>query len=100
MDEVLRLPYIDPNGGSEAGRTTYDNTADFNGFNEPAGTLKDAAGTAYDASHQGFSRAVSVAASSVTVTGFGSAIAGLTVTVTVSDSAGGTWVLTRFKAQP
>lgn len=99
-DEVLRLPHTDPNGGSEAGRTTYDNAGDFNGFSEAAGALADAFGTLYDSTHQGFSRSVSVASSNITVPGFGSAIPGVTITVTVSDGIGGTWALTRFKAQP
>lgn len=104
MEEVLRLPYDDPDGGSEAARADFDNLADFNGFTEAAGVLSDAAGTAYPSAFQGFSRSVSVVAANggagITVTGFGSATVGLTITVTVQDSAGATWILTSFRAQP
>lgn len=104
MEEVLRLPYADPNAGGETVRGNFDDLADFNGFTEAAGALSDAAGTAYASEFQGFSRSVSVVAANggagITVTGFGSAIVGMTITVTVQDSAGAAWVLTSFRAQP
>lgn len=104
MEEVLRLPYVDPNGGSEVGRSNFDNVADFNGFSEAAGVLSDAGGTAYETVYQGFSRSVTVVAANggagITVTGFGSATLGLTISVTVQDTAGATWTLTSFRAQP
>lgn len=100
MEEVTRLPYTDPNGGTEVGRANYDNLQDFNGFSETTGTLKDAAGVAYDSAFQGFSRTVSVVPDTITVTGFGNPLPGLTTTVTVQDAGGASWVLTRFRAQP
>jgi len=61
MDEVLRLPYTDPDGtGGEVGRANFDDLADFNGFSEAATTLADAAGTAYASPFQVFSRSVTV----------------------------------------
>lgn len=109
-DEVLRLPYTDPDGpGGEVGRENFDNLEDFNGFSEAAGALRDARGTSnpaslYDAPFQEFSRTVSVVpangGSGVSVTGFGNPLLGLMVTVTVQDAAGEKWTLTRFRAQP
>ncbi len=104
-DEVLRLPYTDPDAsGGEVGRANFDNLEDFNGFSEAAGALADAGGTAYGSALQGFSRSVAVVSanggSGITVTGLGSALPGLTVTVTVQDAAGASWVLTRFRSQP
>ncbi len=104
MDEVMRLPYTDPNGGSEVGRANFDNLADYQGFSEAAGAVADAAGVLYTAPFQDFSRSVSIApangGSGITVTGLGAALPGLTITVTVQDSAGVTWTLTSFRAQP
>lgn len=106
MDEVLRLPYDDPQGASspgpeagESSRSAFDNADDYHGFSETAGTLADAAGTLYSAPFQDFTRSVTAAYGNVTVTGFASAIPGLTVTVTVQE-AGLTWSVTRFIAQP
>ncbi|MCK4659083.1 MAG: hypothetical protein KAV82_06130 [Phycisphaerae bacterium] len=105
MDEVLRLPYADPDGtGGEVGRSNFDNLEDFNGFNESPGALSDAGGTPYGTPFQGFSRAVTVTpangGSGINVSGFGDPLPGLTVTVVVQDTAGATWTLTRFRAQP
>ncbi|MCP4593938.1 MAG: hypothetical protein GY842_24665 [bacterium] len=104
VDEVLRLPYADPNGtGGEVGRTNFDDVADYHGFSEATGTLSDLSGTAYASPYQGFSRAVTVVAAGgggISVTEFGDPLPGLVVSVTVQDSAGATWTLTRFKAQP
>lgn len=105
MDEVLRLPYADPDGtGGEVGRANFDNLEDFDGFSEAPGAVNDAGGTAYDAPFQTFSRSVSVVpangGSGISVTGFGNPLPGLLVTVTVHDAAGVTWTVTRFRAQP
>ncbi|MCP4247271.1 MAG: hypothetical protein GY778_09510 [bacterium] len=107
MDEVLSLPYDDPQGastpGPEAGETTraaFDNADDFHGYGEAATTLADAAGTVYATPFQDFSRSVTAAYSNVAVTGFADPIPALTVTVTVQDGAGQSWTLTRLIAQP
>jgi MSHA pilin protein MshD len=107
MEEVLSKPYNDPNGASTAGpesgetsRSLYDNADDYHGFTETAGNLKDAAGTAYPADYQVFSRSVTAAYGSQTVTGLGSAISGLTISVTVTDGKGGSWSVTRFLSDP
>ncbi len=105
MDEVLRLPYTDPDGsGGEVGRANFDDMADYNGFSEAAGSVSDLGGTSYGASFQGFSRSVSVVPANggvgISVTGFGDPLPGLTITITVQDAAGATWTLIRFRAQP
>ncbi len=106
MEEILALPYNDPAGasamGPEAGETSralYDNIDDYHGFSEPAGALADRAGTAYGTEYQRFSRQVSCAAGTQTVTGFG-AVVGVTVTVTVRDGTDTVVSITRFVRQP
>ncbi len=102
MEEVLSLTYdsgSDASLGPEAGETTrdqYDSPNDFHGFSEAAGSLTDATGTACPQPMQRFSRSVSCSASSVTVSGFGSATDVLEVTVTVSDNGNPLVVLTRI----
>lgn len=107
MEEILRLPYDDPDGpsnpGPEAGETSrslYDNLDDFHGFAEAAGALADATGALYGSAFQGFSRNVTVVAGSETVAGLGSAIAGVDITVTVQNAAGATWVVHQFYPEP
>ena len=107
MDEVLHLPYDDPQGastpgpeGGETGRSAFDNADDYHGFSEAAGSLADASGTVYPTAFQTFSRSVTAAYSSVSVTGFADPLPALTVTVTVQDDAGQTWTLTRVICQP
>ena len=105
MDEVLRLPYTDPDGtDGEAVRANFDDLDDFDAFSEAVGALNDAGGTAYDAVLQTFTRAVIVAPAGggggISVTGFADPVPGLIVTVTVQDAAGETWALTRFREEP
>ncbi len=99
MEEVLRLPYTDPDGGSEAARDAFDNMDDFDGFAE-ASPLTNAAGSAYADPYQVFSRSVAVTPGSVNVSEFGGAIAGVTITVTVTDATGATWSLQQFVPEP
>jgi hypothetical protein len=107
VDEVLHLPYDDPEGASapgpeagETGRSLFDNADDYHGFSEAAGSLADASGTLYPASLQDFSRSVSAAYANISVTGFDDPLPGLTITATVQDDAGQTWAITRWVAQP
>ena len=79
--------------------SAFDNADDYHGFSEAAGALADVAGTLYSAPFQDFTRSVTAVYGNVTVTGFASAIPGLTVTVTVQE-AGLTWSVTRFIAEP
>jgi hypothetical protein len=100
MDEVLRLPYNDPGGNVESGRSQYDNLADYNGFSESRGQITDLSGAAYDGKYQVFSRSVTVVPASRTVSGLGAAFAGLNITVTVQNAAGSVWTVQQFVPQP
>jgi prepilin-type N-terminal cleavage/methylation domain-containing protein len=51
MEQILRLPFHDPDGGlslgPESGENTpseFDNIDDYDGYTEPQGQVKDAAG--------------------------------------------------------
>ena len=107
MEEILALPYADPDGasapGPEAGennRADFDNLDDFHGYSEAAGLLADAGGVLYGADFQAFSRAVTAAYGTVTVDAFGRTFNGLTVTITVTDANGRVWTLSRFVPEP
>ena len=103
MEEILALPYQDPDGSSvlgpevsETNRSSFDNNDDFHGYAEAAGTLADFAGNLYGAEVQSFTRSVSITSASESVSAFGISITGLSVTVTVTDSDGRTSTITRF----
>jgi len=108
MEEILVLPYDDPEGGvvigPDAGETTrqqFDDIDDYHGFTEAAGTLTDAEGNLYNDLYQGFTRSVTVATGSVDVAAFGAAQNGLTITTAVQEgTTGRTWVVTRFVPEP
>ncbi len=107
MEEILRLPYDDPDGTSALGPDTgetlrgdFDNVDDFHGFTESAGNVADAAGLTYEESYQVFSRSVSIQSSSTTVPAFVDPIEGLSITVSVQDSLGASWSLQTFCAKP
>jgi prepilin-type N-terminal cleavage/methylation domain-containing protein len=102
MEEVIAHPYAPQGDGNSQGpesgetRATFVSADDFDGFTEAAGTLKDATGTAYPAPYQGFSRGVSAAFTTATVSGARSPVAGVLVSVTVSDRNGVRCQLQRF----
>lgn len=109
MEEIVRLPYADPDDGSttlgpESGdnqRDRYDNADDYHGYPktpaiEQSGQLKDLHGTAYPASYQVFSRTVTCQQVTQSVPELGGTLEGLQITVTVTDPDGRSWVLTRF----
>ena len=107
FEEIAGQPYWDPNGnqtlGPEAGETTrqkYTNMDDYHGLTEKAGAIYDARGTLYPTAYQGFTRSVSCAYTTLSVTGLSASINGLNVTVTVADSRGRKWIMTRFFAEP
>ncbi|MCZ6652534.1 MAG: prepilin-type N-terminal cleavage/methylation domain-containing protein [Planctomycetota bacterium] len=106
-EEILALPYNDPDGdviagpdAGESGRSDFDAADDFHGFSEAAAALADAQGTLLPDAHQLFSRSATAVYESRTVTGFSAAIPGLTIQVTVQDQRGTTWTLTRFITEP
>lgn len=107
LDEVLRLPYNDPQGGASPGpdagetnRSAYDNSDDYQGYSEAAGSVADVAGAAYADKFSVFSRSVTAAYTQQTVPGMGNPIDGLQVAVTVTDDRGMTWSITRFIPEP
>ena len=108
MDELLALPYKDPDDQSvtpgpetgETARTAFDNCDDFHNFSETATNVADLTGTAYGGLYDDFSRSVTTVYGTETVTGFSAATNGLTVTITVTDSRGQQWVITRFVTEP
>ncbi len=103
MERIVALDYNDPNGVVTPGPESagvYDNIDDYHGFTETTGNCKDAAGAAYSSDFATFRRSVTCVYGSQTVTGFAAAIPGITVTVTVTDTKGRTWILTRFVAAP
>ena len=70
MEQLINKPFHDPNGssyyyqlGPDAGETMFadfDNIDDFDGYAEPQGQVKDAAGAVFtDSNYAGFSREVS-----------------------------------------
>jgi hypothetical protein len=103
MQRIVSLPYTDAGGvqtpGPEAGETSpskYDNMDDYHLYAEAAGQIKNAGGVLMPAEYQVFSRQVTAQYGASTVTGLGGPLAGLSVTVTVTDGKGSTWTLTRF----
>jgi len=72
MEEILRLPFHDPNDensyslGPESG--DYDNIDDYHGYTEPQGQVKDATGSFFtdsDSRYANFSRSVTCAYATV-----------------------------------
>lgn len=109
MDEIIRLPYADPDDGAvtrgpEAGESTraaYDNADDYHGYPaqssiETSSTILDLHGVAYPAVYQGFTRTVSCQYTTQTVSELGGAMDGLLITVNVQDPTGRMWTLTHF----
>ncbi len=94
MDEIMRLPFNDPNGyvtmgpDSNETRTTFNNIDDYSGFTDGVGTsttsITDLAGNAYPSAYQTFTRTVTMQAVSNTPANWGRTLSGLLITVTVS----------------
>jgi MSHA pilin protein MshD len=91
MDEILRLPFDDPQGYSTMGpgpgetRPTFDNVDDYYGYTDGGATaITDLAGNAYPEAYNGFTRTVSMTAISTSPTGWNRTVTGLLVTVSIS----------------
>ena len=107
LQYITVLPYDDPDGasspGPESGESApagFDNIDDYHGYSESAGSLTDVAGNAYPDACQLFSRSVTVQYGSQNISELGGTISGLTVIVTVTNSRGQSWSLSRFVADP
>lgn len=90
MEEIIRLPYADPQGavglGPDAGETTrklYDNNDDYHGYTDGPTGLCAVEGTVYASDLQGFTRGVSMTPTTFTPTGWGQSVSGLMITITV-----------------
>jgi MSHA pilin protein MshD len=107
IDEVLSKPYDDPEGdlvaGPDAGessRDLFDNADDYDGLAEASGAVVDQAGAVYPELYQKFSRAVAASYVTENLADLGGDHDGLSVTVTVTDSHGRVWTLSRFIQEP
>jgi prepilin-type N-terminal cleavage/methylation domain-containing protein len=107
MEEVQALPYADPQGattvGPDAGETSralYDNCDDYHGFTQAANAISDGAGTLFPSDYQRFTTSVTASYGTVTLTGLGTGLKGLNVTVTVREKNGRAWVVRLFFAEP
>ena len=90
MDEVMRLPTIDPLGYTTLGpdpgevRSTFNCVKDYNGFTDGPNTVSDIAGNALPSVYQPYVRTVSIQAVTYTPLGWGRTMNALQVTVTVT----------------
>jgi MSHA pilin protein MshD len=110
MEEVIALPYCDPEDGGctlvlgpetgETDRTLFDNVDDFHNYAETAGSVVDASGTAYPAEYARYARSVAIAQASPQPAGFAAAVAGVTITVTVDLNGRTMATAQRFVAAP
>jgi prepilin-type N-terminal cleavage/methylation domain-containing protein len=108
MEEILAQPYEDVDGAvtlgpdsGELGRLTFDNADDYHNLTEAAGDLRSARNTLLPDAVQGYSRQVTAASRTLSVGPLDNAsISGLEVTVTVTDSHGRSWSISRFIAEP
>lgn len=103
LDEVLALPYTDPDGDTTEGpdtgettRDTFDAIDDFDGWTEAAGSITDPSGTDWPDTYQTLSREVSATYGSVTIASLGGTTTGIDLIVTVTDAAGREFTITRF----
>ena len=107
MDEVLALPYDDPDGPSvvgpeagEAARDDFDNLDDYHGYSQAAGAIVNLNDASYPDAFQGFTRSIAVVYGTVSVPTFGGDLNGLTITITVTDADGRQWTLDRWVPEP
>lgn len=107
IDEVLSKPYDDPDGDITAGpdngepnRKKFDCADDYDGYTEAVGTVMDQTLTLYPDLYQKFGRSVTVDYVTENLATLGGDHNGMSVTVTVTDTHGRTWTLTRFIQEP
>lgn len=107
LEEIASRAYRDldtpTNFGLEAGETTrahFDDADDYHGYSEPAGSLCDFAGNAYPVHDEGFSRSMTVTATTHAVAELGRSFPGVSVVVTVRAGSGEQWEFKRFIPEP
>ena len=103
IEEIVTRSYADPDGGEvlgpdtgESDRADFDDIDDYDGYAEAAGSVLLLDGSNHEASAQVYSRSVTVEASAVNFTDFGSVVNGKTIMVTVTYPDGKTYEITRF----
>jgi len=90
MDEIMRLPFNDPQGYTTMGpdgneiRATFDNVDDYCGYTDGPGPITDLVNNAYPDAYKGFVRTVSMTAVSTSPAGWNRTLTGLLVTVSVT----------------
>jgi len=107
MEEILSLPYHDPNGYTTPGpdpgensRQQFNNMDDYHGFTMQSGEIMDLADQLYPSTYQMFSVSVTAQYDDVTVPALGETQAGLIIEVAVSDPGQRQWRITRFVPEP
>lgn len=113
LEEVLVLPFQDPDGNSDpgpeagelSGRDDWDNVDDAHGFTEEPGNLRDSNDVLLPDVYQRYRRVVTASATTLVMDDFGLTIPGVQVVVSVTESdstgkTGRTWTLARFVAEP
>ena len=105
MEEVVRLPSVDPEGHTAAGpdagestRSQFDAVDDFADYREVAGGLRDAAGQLLPTDYQAFEREVRIGVGGVAAGPLGAARDAVEIEVVVREPGGQTWRLTRSRA--
>ncbi|MEM1444511.1 MAG: prepilin-type N-terminal cleavage/methylation domain-containing protein [Planctomycetota bacterium] len=104
MEQVLALPYVDPDGDTtpgpddgEIGPSFFDALDDYEGWISNAGTLTDANWRLLPDGYQRFSVAVGVETRNTGTIGvLGTEADGMQVKVAVTDDRGGEWTSVRF----
>lgn len=108
MEEVQTKPYDDPDGGAEVigpesgevTRADFDNIDDYHNYTEAVGETKNVADADHPNLYVKFGRTVTTVYENVNVTEFGGNLAGITITVTVTDNRGQQWTIKRFMREP
>jgi MSHA pilin protein MshD len=105
MDEILRLPYSDPNGyttfGPDPGETSralFNNIDDYHGYTDGPANATDVANNPYPSNLQGFIRSVTVTTATMQPSGWTMTVSGELVQVTVT--LGGTTIVTLQRFVP
>ncbi len=107
IDEVLSKPYDDPDSditagpdAGETGRDLFDCADDYDGYTEAIGAMLDQTLTLYPELYQNFGRSVTVDYTTENLPALGGDHNGMSVTVTVTDTHGRTWSVSRFIQEP
>src|SRR3954454_4753565 len=98
-EEPVQTPKFGPEQGEKT-RFLYNDIDDYHGWKENVGSLQTATGEYYDAADQHFSRSVTVADVSQTVSDLGMSMPGRLVTIVVKHQSGEQWQFVQFIPKP